>query len=68
VNPTDVLKMLVSDLLAERPAAARVFCERRMGCVGCAFARFETVEEVAQAYGINCWDLANSLVATGDHT
>jgi hybrid cluster-associated redox disulfide protein len=63
VNPADVLNMLISDVLAERPAAARVFIERRMGCVGCTFAPFETVAEAAAAYGINCWELASSLDA-----
>lgn len=63
MNPADVLNMLVADVLAERPHAARVFIERRMGCVGCAFAPFETIAEAAAAYGINCWDLASSLAA-----
>jgi hybrid cluster-associated redox disulfide protein len=63
VNTADVLNMLVSDVLAERPAAARVFVERRMACPGCAFAPFETVAEAAAAYGVNCQDLARSLAA-----
>lgn len=54
--------MLVSEVLAARPAAARVFLERRMGCVGCAFAPFETLTEVARAYGIDPNELATSIV------
>ena len=55
--------MLVIDVLAECPAAARVFLERGMGCVGCTFARFETVAEVAAVYGCDPYDLARSLAS-----
>jgi hypothetical protein len=34
-----------------------------MGCVGCTFARFETVSEVAAAYGCDAYELACSLTA-----
>jgi hybrid cluster-associated redox disulfide protein len=68
VKPADVLNMLVSDALAEWPAAARVFVERRMACPGCAFAPFETVAEAAAAYGVNCQDLARSLAVAADVT
>jgi hybrid cluster-associated redox disulfide protein len=57
--------MLVFDVLSESPAAARVFIERRMGCVGCTFARFETVAEVAGVYGCDADELAYSLAAAG---
>jgi hybrid cluster-associated redox disulfide protein len=59
--------MLVVEVLARRPAAARVFIERGMGCVGCTFARFETVSEVAAAYGCDAYDLACSLTAASAH-
>ena len=63
VNPATLLNLFVADVLAAEPAAARVFIDRRMGCVGCAFARFETVAEVAEVYGIDARELANSLAA-----
>ncbi len=63
VNPADVLNMLVSEVLADRPDAARVFVDRRMACVGCTFAPFETVAEAAAAYGADRWDLARALAA-----
>ena len=53
----------MSQVLAERPAAARVFIERRMGCVGCPFARLETVAEAARVYGIDGLEFANCLAA-----
>ena len=63
VNPASLLNTLVADLVAAHPAAARVFIDRQMGCVGCVFAPFETVAEVAEVYGIDAWELANSLAA-----
>jgi hypothetical protein len=35
--------------------------------VGCPFARFETVSEVAAAYGCDAYDLACSLTAASAH-
>lgn len=55
--------MLVSDVLAANPVFARVFIDRRMSCVGCTFAPFETVSEAARAYGIEPCELARSLAA-----
>lgn len=59
----DLLHMPVSAVLAEKPAAARVFLERRMGCIGCPFAPFETVAEAARVYGIDAFELANCLAS-----
>jgi hybrid cluster-associated redox disulfide protein len=53
--------MLVADVLLATPAAARVFFDHRMGCVGCTFAPLETVAEVARVYSIDPNELANSL-------
>ena len=61
----DLLDMLVSDVLAANPAAARAFIERRMGCVGCPFAPFETVTQAALAYGLDPRELAAELAAAG---
>jgi hybrid cluster-associated redox disulfide protein len=61
VSPTDLLNMFVADVLMANPASARVFMDRRMGCVGCTFAPFETVSEAAGAYGIEPRELAISL-------
>lgn len=66
MHRADILNMTVSDVLAARPAAARVFIEHRMGCVGCTFAPFETIADVARAYGMNGADLASSLAAAPD--
>jgi hybrid cluster-associated redox disulfide protein len=60
----DLLDVLVADVLAASPWSARVFVDRGMACVGCAFARFETVTEAAVTYGIDALELANALAAT----
>jgi hybrid cluster-associated redox disulfide protein len=41
----------VDDLVTRYPATAQVFVRRRMHCVGCALARFETLAGAADAYG-----------------
>jgi len=49
--PTIHAEILVDDLLDMRPSAAAVFIQYRMACVGCAFARFETLAEACANYG-----------------
>jgi hybrid cluster-associated redox disulfide protein len=61
VAPADLLNVLVADVLAAKPGAARVFFDRGMGCVGCTFAPFEAVIDVARAYGIEPHDLARAI-------
>jgi hybrid cluster-associated redox disulfide protein len=53
--------MTVADVLRGSPAAVRVCVERHMNCPGCPFAPFETVAEVALAYGQDPNDLAAAL-------
>lgn len=40
----------VDELIDRFPATARVFIRRRMACVGCEIARFESVADVCNAY------------------
>ena len=40
----------VDELVTRLPGTARAFLRRRMGCVGCPLARFETVAEVCDVY------------------
>jgi hybrid cluster-associated redox disulfide protein len=61
VTLASFLEMLVSDVLAANPETAQVFIDRGMGCVGCTFAPFETVAEVARVYAVDADDLAKSL-------
>jgi hybrid cluster-associated redox disulfide protein len=41
---------IVADVLVHAPGAAAVFLARRMHCVGCDLARFETVADAARIY------------------
>jgi len=45
--------MIVADLLSEWPEAIPVFLNRRMACVGCNMARFETLQDASRIYGVN---------------
>ena len=40
----------VEELIDRYPSTARVFVSRRMACVGCEVARFETVADVCEIY------------------
>ncbi len=55
----------VADILARSPHAARVLLDRRMHCVGCAIAPFETIAEACAIYGVSVdrllLDLAGSI-------
>lgn len=45
--------MIVANLLSEWPEAIPVFLNRRMACVGCNMARFETLQDASRIYGVN---------------
>lgn len=42
----------VDEMLDRFPATARVLVQRRMHCVGCSMARFETVADVCAIYRV----------------
>ncbi len=46
------LELTIAELLTTWPATMTVFLQRRMECVGCVMARFETVDEAAVNYAI----------------
>lgn len=45
--------MSINDIVAQYPQAVEVFFKYGMGCLGCAAARFENVEQGASAHGID---------------
>jgi hybrid cluster-associated redox disulfide protein len=55
--------MTVADVLLKRPLAARILVNRRMHCVGCAIAPFETLADACEIYGISLGDLLAELNA-----
>ncbi|MFW6039077.1 MAG: DUF1858 domain-containing protein, partial [bacterium] len=49
-TPAIARDMTVERLLGLWPQTVRVFLDKRMACVGCPVAPFETIEEVAVIY------------------
>jgi hybrid cluster-associated redox disulfide protein len=52
---------LVADVLLKWPLAPRILMSRRMHCVGCAIAPFETLTEACEIYGVSVRDLLAEL-------
>lgn len=46
------LDQSVEEILVRWPATARVFIRRKMACVGCIMAPFQTLKAAARSYGI----------------
>jgi hybrid cluster-associated redox disulfide protein len=44
---------IVSEVLATWPKIVPLFIERRLYCVGCSMARFETLADVSKIYRLN---------------
>jgi hybrid cluster-associated redox disulfide protein len=42
----------IAELLASYPAAAEVLVRHRMHCVGCDIARFESIHDACDIYGV----------------
>lgn len=53
--------MMIQDVLDHWPGVVQVFFRRRMACVGCVMAPFETLEEAADVYGIDRDQLMSEL-------
>ena len=45
--------MNLRELIMQYPEAAQVFASYGIGCLGCAMAHFETIEQGITAHGIN---------------
>ncbi|ATW28253.1 DUF1858 domain-containing protein [Candidatus Formimonas warabiya] len=45
--------MSIMEVVAQYPETADVFMNHGMGCLGCAAARFENIEQGAMAHGID---------------
>lgn len=55
--------MTFKEVLDMGPEVVQVFVKYSMGCVGCAAAKFESIEQGAKAHGINLDDLLRDLNA-----
>ena len=45
--------MSIADIVREHPETVPVFMSHGLGCIGCAIAQFETLEEGAMVHGID---------------
>ncbi len=55
--------MTFNEVLDMGPEVVQVFVRYNMGCIGCAAAKFESIEQGAKAHGINLDDLLRDLNA-----
>nr|WP_231114126.1 DUF1858 domain-containing protein [Moorella thermoacetica] len=46
-------EMSITEVVSKYPQTVPVFMEHGMGCLGCAAARFENIEQGALAHGID---------------
>lgn len=53
--------MSINEIVDKYPQSVEVFFKYGMGCLGCAAARFENVEQGALAHGIDIDALINDL-------
>ncbi len=53
--------MKFQEILQYGPVVIKVFAKYKMGCLGCAAAKFETLEQGAGAHGVNVDDLIRDL-------
>jgi hybrid cluster-associated redox disulfide protein len=56
-------EMSIGTIVQNHPQAVRVFLNHGLMCVGCAAARFETLEQGATAHGIDVEALVSDLNA-----
>jgi len=51
----------VAEILIRCPAAASIFLQHRMGCVGCQLNAFDTLADAARIYGMSLPDFLLEL-------
>ncbi len=51
----------IAEILDKNPKTAEVFMKHGMGCLGCAVASGETIEEAAMVHGIDAEVLIKEL-------
>lgn len=53
--------MSIGEIVDQYPETVPVFMSHGLGCIGCAIAQFETLEEGAMAHGIDVEVLVRDL-------
>ena len=54
-------EMSIMEVVTNYPDTAPVFMQAGMGCIGCAAAHFENIEQGAMAHGIDIDELITAL-------
>ncbi len=54
-------EMTILEVVQQWPEAASIFMQHGMGCLGCAIAQFENIEQGASAHGIDVDSLIEDL-------
>lgn len=55
------LKMTISEILRQKPEAAKILQQFGMHCIGCAVASGESLEDAAKVKGLNPQELLKAL-------
>jgi len=53
--------MLIGDIIKKYPVAIEIMLEHGIHCVGCHVATWETLEQGAQAHGVDIHKLTTSI-------
>ena len=53
--------MSIMEIIEKNPNAIKVFQKHGLGCIGCMAAHYETVEQGAQAHGLDIEELMKDL-------
>ncbi len=57
-------EMSITEVVQKYPESIDIFMQHGMGCVGCAAARFENIEQGAMAHGVDVDKLIKALNKT----
>ncbi len=57
-------EMSITEVVQKYPESIDIFMQHGMGCVGCAAARFENIEQGAMAHGVDVDELIKALNKT----
>lgn len=52
-DASEISETTVESLLKSTPNAVRFFLDRHLGCIGCGFARFCTLDDVVKTYQLD---------------
>ncbi|MEQ9334297.1 DUF1858 domain-containing protein [Thalassobaculum sp.] len=63
MTQSEILSMIVGDVMGRWPETVEIFHRRRMACPGCAMAPFMTVAEAARSYDLSERLFAEDLIA-----